>query len=227
MGRGRSCLNYPGRPSSLTTGIGERLFLTAQPHFPKASLGFCEQVAVQDLGADGDLRGGLDHCWPVPPVKKPLLNFGPLPSYDPRLLPHTTTSQDFSLLGEAFSPSFLSAPPLHLMEFSLHTLGPRSILTCHLLSWWTELDHPDSMRSLDWFRTGWPLAVGRKNPSMVWRVPTKWPLSRQQALSLVSHVLCSFLGSSSALSQRSTFEWMITWKSKHARCLVRMCWTSL
>lgn len=150
-------------------------------------------MAAQDLGADGNsLWGGLVT---VPPVKKAPPPVEPFPSkflssriYNPGFSPHMITPQDFPFPDESISLHFLSAPPLHLTEFSLHMVGTQRVLTCYLNNWWRAPARVLSLR--------------------LEGCPQTDPVC-QPALSIASHwccVLCSSLGLSSIFSQSSTFE---------------------
>lgn len=63
----------------------------AQTDVPKASLHVHQWKAVQDRRPGSDSWGGRDHCWTVPPMKKPVLIFGLLP---PIFLSKEFLSQD-------------------------------------------------------------------------------------------------------------------------------------
>lgn len=82
------------------------------------------------------------------------------------------TPQDFSFPDECISPNFLSAPPLHLMEFSLHTVATQRVLTCYLNNWWIGQGHPYSNEELGLIRDRMALRYGQENPSYLELIQT-------------------------------------------------------
>lgn len=178
------------------------------------------------------LWGSLDHCWTVPPVKKPFLildlfhlNSCPAEVMIQDSLPIWSTPQDLSFPDESISPSFLSAAPLHLKEFSLCTMGTQRVLTCHLHGWWIALGHPYSNEELGFIRYRMALRYGQKNPSYleIWRMPTKLTLSlciksRKSLAAPFLKVLLLKERSPGRGSRHSTWyicaEWIYKWNHK-------------